>query len=343
MTLSTEIKYIGLISHRLRNFKRKSDYVWNFSCPLCGDSKKNPLKARGYVYKKSNNLFYSCKNCGAGTSIGKLLEHIDGTLYKEYILDRYKNGEGGHTNVKKPTFIVPSPRFDKLDKAKAFEHAEWCDKLPTGHFCLTYLTKRQIPSVVFQKLLFTQYYKKFIDALIPNHGKILIDDARLVIPFYDEYNNLIAVSGRALETSDTTLRYITIRTEDNENKLIYGMDRLNVHEPVKIVEGPIDSLFLKNCVASGDANLLSVANKISAVNKILIYDNEPRNKNIVKMMQDAIKSEHNIVIWPDTMQGKDINEMVMSGISPDEIESIISSNTFKRLQAQVKFNMWKRL
>jgi len=319
MTLSTEIKYIGLISHRLRNFKRKSDYVWN------------------------NNLFYSCKNCGAGTSIGKLLEHIDGTLYKEYILDRYKNGEGGHTNVKKPTFIVPSPRFDKLDKAKAFEHAEWCDKLPTGHFCLTYLTKRQIPSVVFQKLLFTQYYKKFIDALIPNHGKILIDDARLVIPFYDEYNNLIAVSGRALETSDTTLRYITIRTEDNENKLIYGMDRLNVHEPVKIVEGPIDSLFLKNCVASGDANLLSVANKISAVNKILIYDNEPRNKNIVKMMQDAIKSEHNIVIWPDTMQGKDINEMVMSGISPDEIESIISSNTFKRLQAQVKFNMWKRL
>jgi transcription elongation factor Elf1 len=343
MTLSTEIKYIGLISHRLRNFKRKSDYVWNFSCPLCGDSKKNPLKARGYVYKKSNKLFYSCKNCGASTSLGKLLEHIDGTLYKEYILDRYKNGEGGHTNVKKPTFIVPSPRFDKLDKAKAFEHAEWCDKLPTGHFCLTYLTKRQIPAVVFQKLLFTQYYKKFIDALIPNHGKILIDDARLVIPFYGEYNNLIAVSGRALETSDTTLRYITIRTEDNENKLIYGMDRLNVHEPVKIVEGPIDSLFLKNCVASGDANLLSVANKISAVNKILIYDNEPRNKNIVKMMQDAIKSEHNIVIWPDTMQGKDINEMVMSGISPDEIESIISSNTFKGLQAQVKFNMWKRL
>jgi hypothetical protein len=33
----------------------------------------------------------------------------------------------------------------------------------------------------------------------------------------------------------------------------------------------------------------------------------------------------------------------MSGISPDEIESIISSNTFKGLQAQVKFNMWKRL
>jgi hypothetical protein len=151
------------------------------------------------------------------------------------------------------------------------------------------------------------------------------------------------VSGRALETSDKTLRYITIRTNDSEEKLVYGMDRLNIHDTVKIVEGPIDSLFLKNCVAAADANLIQVADKISAVNKVLIYDNESRNKDIVKMMQDAIKSEHNIVIWPDTMQGKDINEMIMSGISPDEIESIISSNTFKGLQAQVKFNMWKRL
>ena len=343
MTLSVEIKYIGLISHRLRNFKRKNDYVWNFSCPLCGDSKKNPLKARGYVYKKGNNLFYSCKNCGAGTSIGKLIESMDGSLYKEYILERYKNGESGHTNVAKPTFIIPSPRFDKLDKEKVFEHAEWCDKLPDEHFCKVYLTKRQIPNNIYDKLLFTQHYKKFIDALVPNHGKKLVDDARLIIPFYDEYNNLIAVSGRALETSDKTLRYITIRTNDSEEKLVYGMDRLNIHETVKIVEGPIDSLFLKNCVASGDANLLSVANKISAVNKVLIYDNESRNKDIVKMMQDAIISDQLIVVWPDTIGAKDINEMVMSGISQDEIESIISSNTFKGLQAQVKFNMWKKI
>jgi len=343
MTLSTEIKYIGLISHRLRNFKRKSDYVWNFSCPLCGDSKKNPLKARGYVYKKSNNLFYSCKNCGAGTSIGKLIESMDVTLHKEYILERYKNGELGHTNVAKPTFIIPSPRFDKLNKTKTFDHAEWCDKLPDEHFCKVYLTKRKIPNNIYDKLLFTQHYKKFIDALVPDHGKVLYDESRLVIPFYDEYNNLIAVSGRALETSDKTLRYITIRTNTSDDKLIFGMDRLNIHDTVKIVEGPIDSLFLKNCIASGDANLLSVANKISAINKVLIYDNESRSKDIIRMMQDAIKSGHNIVIWPSTIMGKDINEMVMSGISQDEIESIISSNTFKGLQAQLQLNTWKKI
>jgi transcription elongation factor Elf1 len=338
-----ETKYMGLLSHRLRNFKRKNDYLWNFSCPVCNDSAKNLTKARGYVYKKGNNLFYSCKNCGLGTSLGKLIEHVDSTLYKEYILERYRSGNGGHINAKQPTFNVPSPRFDKVDKEKTFEHAEWCDKLPIGHFCLTYLIKRNIPSNYYSKLLFTQHYNKFIDALVPDHGKVLYDDARLVIPFYDEYNSLIAVSGRALETSDKTLRYVTVRTDSSENKLIFGMDRLNIHDTVKIVEGPIDSLFLKNCVAAADANLIQVADKISAVNKVLIYDNESRNTNIVRMMQTAIKSDHNIVIWPDTIQGKDINEVIMSGISPDEIESLIIANTFRGLRAQIKFNQWKKI
>ena len=343
MSLSVESKYIGLISHRLRNFKRKQDYLWNFSCPICGDSKKNLHKARGYVYKKGNNLFYSCKNCGIGTSLGKLLENVDGSLYKEYVLERYKSGESGFSNFKEPTFNVPSPRFDKLDKPKIFEHAEFCSNLSSEHFCLAYLKNRQIPKEFYSQLLFTSHYKKFIDALVPNHGKKLIDDARVIIPFYDVYNNLIAVSGRALETSDKTLRYITIRTTDSEEKLVFGMDRVSVHEPVRVVEGPLDSLFVKNCVASADANLAIVAENISAGKKVLIFDNEPRNKEIVKLMQESIKSNHNIVIWPNTIQAKDVNEMVMSGISVGEIESIISSNTFNGLQAQTKFVFWKKV
>lgn len=343
MSLIIDQKYVGMISHRLRNFKRKQDYVWNFSCPLCGDSKKNVLKARGYVYKKGNNLFYSCKNCGVGTSVGKLLEQVDGSLYKEYILERYKAGENGNSNFKDPTFNVPSPRFGKLDKPKQFEHAEFCSDLPSGHFCLDYLKNRQIPKEFYNQLLFTSHYKQFIDTLVPNHGKKLVDDARLIIPFYDVYNNLIAVSGRALETGDKTLRYITIRTTDSEDKLVFGMDRVSVHEPVRIVEGPIDSLFIKNCVASGDSSLTTTAENISAGKKVLIFDNEPRNKEIVKLMQESIKSNHHIVIWPNTIEAKDINEMVMSGISPDEIESIISSNTFSGLEAQTKFVFWKKV
>jgi transcription elongation factor Elf1 len=332
-----------MVSSRLRNFKQKNTNLWNFSCPLCGDSQKNLLKARGYVFPKGNNLFYRCHNCGASTSVGNLIKHIDGSLHKEYVLERYKAGESGNSNFKDPSFDIPAPRFGQVESQKVFEHGEWCDRLPSGHFCLEYLTKRKVPKEFYNKLLFTGHYKQFIDALIPNHGKQIVDDARLVIPYYDRYNELIAVSGRALETSDYKLRYVTIRTIESDEKLFYGMERVDLTEPIKIVEGPLDSLFLKNCIASGDASLTTVASKIDSDKKILIFDNEPRNKEIVKMMQDAIKAGHNIVIWPNNIMAKDINEMVMSGIAQDELESIISSNTLFGLEAQTKFVFWKKI
>ena len=341
--LHTDSKYIKLVSSRLRNFKQKDAYLWNFSCPICGDSQKNKLKARGYVFKKGNDLFYRCHNCGIGTSLANLLKNLDTALHSEYVLERYKTGESGVKNYSNEAISVPSPKFGRLQKSKVFEHSEWINKLPPEHFCLVYATKRLIPTQFYDKLLFTSHYKQFITSLVPDHGKQLLDDARLVIPFYNVYNELIAVSGRALETSDKTLRYVTIRVKESDDKLIYGLDRVDLNKPVKIVEGPIDSMFLSNCVASGDANLTLVAKDIDCAKKILIFDNEPRNKEIVKMMQDAIKSGHHIVIWPDIIKSKDINEMVMSGISVDEIESIISTNSFTDIKAQMRFVSWKKI
>ena len=343
MSLIIESKYVRLISSRLRNFKQKNDYLWNFSCPFCGDSQKNKTKARGYVFPKGNNLFYRCHNCGVSTNVGNLVKHVDNSLHKEFVLEKYKSGESNNARSANTILNISPPRFDKVAKQKVFEHAEWINKLPSKHFCLEYLIKRQIPINFYSNLLFTQNYKKFVDALIPNHGKQLYDDARLIIPFYDEYNDLIAVSGRALEISDKTLRYVTIRTNDDNKKLLFGMDRVNLSETVKIVEGPIDSFFLSNCIASGDANLSIAADEISSSKKILIFDNEPRNKEIVKMMQDAINSNHNVVIWPNNIGGKDVNEIILSGKTQNEIEEIISSNTFKGIEAQLKMNMWKKI
>ena len=343
MSLSTDSKYIKLASSRLRNFKQKDAYLWNFSCPICGDSQKNKLKARGYVFKKGNDLFYRCHNCGSGVNLANLLKHVDSALHKEYVLERYKSGESGATRILPEAIAVPSPRFGKIERVRAYEKAEYCDRLQSGHFCLEYLKRRQVPEKYYKSLLFTNKYKQFVTEACPTNDKEIVDDARLVIPFYDQYNELIALSGRALENSSEKLRYVTIRTTDSNDKLIYGLDRVDLTKPVKIVEGPIDSLFLTNCVASGDSSLAIAAKFIEADKKILIFDNEPRNKEIVKLMQDAIKLGHNVVIWPNTMNGKDINEMVMNGVLPDEIESIISSNTFTGLEAQAKFTFWKKI
>ena len=346
MAIYTDTKYVRLISSRLRNFKQKKDNLWNFSCPFCGDSKTNQIKARGYVFPKGNDLLYRCHNCGVGTNVANLLKHVDPSLHDEYIMEKYKSGES-NTFVRKsntaPTFSFKAPRFGKLPKQLVFEHAEWIKDLPSGHFCLNYVQNRLLPEEHYDKLLFTSNYKAFCDALIPDHGKELVEDARLIIPFYDEDNQLIAVSGRALESSSYKLRYVTLRTNDSEDKLIYGMDRVNLNNRVYLVEGPIDSLFLNNCVASGDANLGLTVKNIHAKKVTLVFDNEPRNKEVCKLIEKAIKSEHDVVIWPDDMEGKDINEMILNGFSSGEIQEIIDSNTFYGLQAIAKFTFWKKI
>lgn len=342
MSLFIDLKYTNLISNRFEKFVKKDTYLFNCRCPICGDSKKNKSKMRGYIYRKGNDLFYRCHNCGAGLTLGNLIKHLSTELFKEYTLERYTSGEGSKNSIRQTNMIIPSPKFDRVEKMKVFEHAEWCDKLSEEHFCSKYLVARKIPKKYLNKLLFTQNYKAFADALIPNHDKNLPEDARLVIPFYNEYDELIAVSGRALESGDKTLRYITLRTVESDKKLIYGMDRLDLSKPVKIVEGQFDSLFLENAIASCDANLVHTAKEISTTDKVLIFDNEPRNKEILNMMQLAINKGYKVVIWPDTIQGKDINEMIQNKTSKAEIERIISSNSFSGLEAQIKFTYWRK-
>ena len=299
---------------------------------------------RGFIYRKGNDLFYKCHNCAAGLSLGNLIKQIAPDLHKEYVLERYKTGEDGVANRGSKVINIPSPRFDKVSTDLQYEKWERCDRLPSGHFCLTYLEARKIPKEFYSKLYFTKNYKELCDEINPQHGKSITADARLVIPYFNEYNVLTAVSGRALETSDYKLRYVVVRADnDSEDKLMYGMDRINTNETVQIVEGQFDSMFLYNTLASCDSSLHLTAAKIPAINKVLIFDNEPRNKEIVKLMQDAIKLEHNVVIWPNTIEAKDINEMVQSGLSPDEIQSVISKNTFKGLEAQMKFVFWKKV
>ena len=341
--LHVDTKYVRLISGRLRNFKQKNTNLWNFSCPFCGDSQTNKTKARGYVFAKGTSLLYRCHNCGVSTNAANLIKRVDPSLFKEYSLEQFKENTTGHANNRNFAVDVPTTRFGKVQKQRVFEHAEWISQLPSGHFCLTYVQARKIPLKHYNKFMFTPNYELFIKSLVPNIDKEISSDARLVIPYYNEFDELIAVTGRALESASERLRYVTVRMNDSNNKLVYGMDRIDSQKTVFIVEGQIDSLFLKNCIASGDSALSVTANLFQAVNKILVFDNEPRNKEIVKLMENAIKSDHNVVIWPDDIQGKDINEMVMKGMDPMEIQSIIDSNTSRSLEAQLKFNYWKKV
>ena len=73
-----------------------------------------------------------------------------------------------------------------------------------------------------------------------------------------------------------------------------------------------------------------------------IYDNERRNREIVSKMEEIIESGHDIFIWPDTIEKKDINEIFLLGMNSKEILKMINRNTHNGLSAKIAINHWKR-
>lgn len=336
MSVFIDRSFLLRISPKLQRFTQKKEDLYNFRCPLCGDSQKNKTKSRGYVYRKKNDYFYMCHNCGASTTFYNFLDKVDPTLIKEYALERYKNGETGNNNYTKPNFEefkTEKPIFKKsLDLPSI-------DSLPEAHFAKVYVQQRRIPQDFLSQLYYAEDFAAFIQSL-GIEKELSKKDKRLVIPFYDQEKNLIAIQGRAL--GESKLRYITIKLHEDNHKF-FGLDRINQDEMIYVVEGPIDSMFLNNAVATADSNLESITSIYDKSKVTLIFDNEPRNKEIIKKIDEAIENHYNVVIWPEMIESKDINDMILDGFSPDEIQDIISKHTFVNLRAKAEFVNWKKV
>jgi len=345
--LHLDLKYVNMLVNHFERFERKSDYLFNVRCPICGDSQQKKTKMRGYIYRVKQRMAYKCHNCNVSMGFGNLLKHMNHMLHKEWTLEVLKETKPGLFRLKelleKPGFFDQTPvRFGKIDQP-IYQHAERVSDLPEHHMCQKYVKDRGIPREYWHRLYFAPSYKEFVDEVAPGHGKIIHGDSRLVIPYYDMYGEVIAVTGRDLVGSVNSIRYITVRTNKDESKLVYGLDRVNQSEPVYVVEGPLDSLFLKNAVASGDANLVQVAEKLAAANITLVYDNEPRNKEIVQQMKKAIQKNYKICVWPNWIKEKDINDMIRANYSADALHTIIHDNTHKGIAALAHWTSWKKV
>ena len=338
MSVFIDRTFLLRMSPKLPRFAKKKDDLYNFRCPLCGDSQKNKTKSRGFVYRKQNDYFYMCHNCGVSTTFYNFLKLVDETLVKEYQLERYKNGETGNNNYPKPDFEdfkAEKPTFKKALELPSI------DSLPEAHFAKGYVHDRRIPKTFHSQLYYAEDFAAFIQSLGLENTNLKEKDNRLVIPFYDKEKNLVALQGRAL--GESKLRYITLKLHD-DNKKVFGMDRANTELMVYVTEGPIDSMFLENAIATADSNLESVTDCVDKSNVVLVFDNEPRNKEIVAKMEHAIDNHFNVVIWPEYIKEKDINDMVLdSDFSLDEIQDIVNKNTFINLRAKMEFVNWKKV
>ena len=323
-------KYLNIIGPQLLKFKKKGDFLWNFRCPYCGDSQKSRSKARGFVYRKKNDLFYKCHNCGVGTTLGKLIEYVDSKVHKDYIMERYQSGV--KTNNPEPEFKFDVPIFRKKGVLKNLKSIS---DLSTDHPARKIIEKRLIPSEFFSDLYLCESFYKFTNSLVPNKFPSLDGDhPRLLIPFRDEKGEVFAYQGRAFGKEQP--KYLTIKLEERDK--IFGLDRIDKGEHVYIVEGPFDSLFLDNCIAIAGADVPSMDCDFT-----IIFDNEPRNRELVKQIEKSIKRGHKVALWPDSMRHKDINDMILAGYTKKQIQEIIDDNTFSGIAAQVRFAEWKKI
>jgi hypothetical protein len=277
-----------------------------------------------------------CHNCGVSTTFFNLLDKVDPNLSKEYSLERYKDSASGNNYVK-PNFEEFKTELPKFKKSLGIPSIK---SLPKEHYAKVYVESRKIPEGFHSELYFAEDFKGFVESLQIEKEGLKENDPRLVIPFYDADKNLIAFQGRAL--GESKLRYITVKLSDDNSK-VFGLDRINQEETIYVVEGPIDSMFLENAVATADSNLSSISKLFDKTKVVLVYDNEPRNKDICKQIDKCIEEHYNVVIWPEYIEEKDINDMILNGFLPDEIQDIISKNTFVNLRAKMEFINWKKV
>jgi transcription elongation factor Elf1 len=332
-----DVKFLNLLSTRLPKFKRKSENLFNFRCPHCGDSKKSSSKARGFVYLKKNDMFFKCHNCGVGQTLGNLIKFLDPTMYKEYVFERFKDGK---VESDKPEFdFTPSKTLKtKTANEKELDSLKRFDKLVTTHPAKKFIFDRLIPKEHWDKFFFCRNFFEWTNSIVPNKFPSLSQDhPRVVIPFYDRAGNFFAFQGRAFGKEQP--KYITIKFDETKQK-IYGLDRIDLNKPVMITEGPIDSLFLDNAIALAGADAVV---KIQHEQCTMIFDNEPRNEHIVNRMKTAVDKKFNLVVWPESLKYKDINDMIVAGMSSTKIASLIHSSTHCGLQALQHINKWKRI
>ena len=337
MSLYLDQKYLTLISNRLPLFAKKNDNTYNCRCIICGDSVKKASKARGYFYPSKNRLMYKCHNCDASMQFSTFLKQLDTNLYNEYSFEEYQDGKPFKSNSL-PQFEFQQPQFKTKDERLLDKILTSLDKLDADHEAVQFCEKRKIPKSKFSQIYFIENIKDIVQLNDKYKESVKGEEPRIVFPFYDDRDQLAAVTCRAIRGE--ALRYITVKVKE-EAPLIYGLDSCKKDQDIFVVEGPIDSLFLDNAIAVGGTSLAKLTHTSLPKDKlVVIFDNQPRNKEVCKIIKRTIDQEYKVVIWPQNIEDKDINDMVLAGIN---IKKIVKDNVYSGLEAVLKFTAWKRV
>jgi hypothetical protein len=275
-------------------------------------------------------------------SVPNFIKAIDQSIYNEMQMERLQDKktpeqidyEAFVDKMKKPIFMKSGP-LKGLKKVS---------QLSPDHRVKKFVDARKIPNPYHAKLFCCPNFKQYTNNLIPNkfdEESIERDETRLLIPFFDKEKRLHAYQGRALGNSK--VKYITIILDDSVPK-VYGLDSVDFDKTTYVFEGPIDSMFVPNSIATAGGDLVSAIGTFNdKQNMVIVYDNEPRSKDTIKKLDKAIMQGYSVCIWPENLEHKDINDMVLAGLTSEFIQFIIKSNTYRDLAAKMALTKWSKI
>ena len=352
MSIIIDKKFINLVSPELRNFKWKKEKLANCSCPICGDSKKNSRKARGYFYEKHGRFFYKCHNCDFWCNMYNFLKEISPALCKEYAMEGYRDRisqgfikERVKVEPEEMKFNFKKPKKIRINR-DMLKDCVCLKDLPEDHEAVQFANIRIIPKQHWGILYHTEDFGALMKHMDPDCLSVG-RESRLVIPFFNKRGDVVAVQGRSLNMKDEsnarkTVKYLTVKSDKSIDRLWYGLWRCDTERKVHVVEGPLDSLFLSNSVAMVGAGAVdNIPDRLVDKDLVFVLDNEPRNKQIVQYNQNLIDQGKKVCIWPKTILEKDINDMAYK-MSTRKIEKIINENSFSGLQAIARLREWRK-
>ena len=331
-----DLAFISRLGSYLKLFQSNGNNVWNFRCPVCGDSHQNKYKRRGYLIqdKEMQYRFY-CHNCNQTMTLKELLKYVDTYLYQEYVAALFK---AKNQLKKKPKELV----LDSKSVSSTILESKMIplSQLGDDHIAVVYMRNRKVPEDCMRRVFWTDHFDE-----IGNDGffggKYQSKKLRTSGIVFKLYTQDLKLCGFQLRSIDPDIpkqyRFQTLTKEKTDG--FYGLDCLNKNAPGYVVEGCTDSLFLPNCVAVLNSRL----SRFELPGATYLNDNEPRNPQVVSQVEKCVRLGYNVCLLPQKYHGQDVNDLYKTlGCDQKALVELIKQYTFRGLQARIEFARWKR-
>lgn len=336
-------KYIGIISVKLDGFKKSTHNAYNFRCPVCGDS-QHKRKKRGYLYYKKGNYNFFCHNCSASMSLWNFLKYLDPVTHSQYVLEHIREHKDflPKTEVQQFADKMKQPEYVKDSPLKTLYKIS---SLGINHPAKKYIAERLIPNFYHSQLYWVEGFKTWVNKFNP--GKFEHpnenNDNRIIIPLVDDNDCLMGLQGRSIDEKNS-IRYISIMLGEEGHK-IFNLNNIDKTKTIYVVEGPFDAMFLGNAIATCQGHIQGPLAHLTDIDKskfVLVFDNEPRSKQLTGYIEKAINQGYKVCLWPKTIKEKDINKMVLGGLLPEQVKDIIDRHTFSGMRAMLELQSWRK-